>query len=54
MRRMQFQLAKKSAAMVIFLGKNYLGQVDNDDWQRAQDEKSLELKEKALADAEYK
>ncbi len=28
LRRMQFQLAKKSAAMAIFLGKNYLGQTD--------------------------
>lgn len=29
LRRMQFQLAKKSAAMAIFLGKNWLGQSDN-------------------------
>lgn len=28
LRRMQFQLAQKSAAMAIFLGKNYLGQTD--------------------------
>jgi hypothetical protein len=28
LRRTQFQLAKKSAAMAIFLGKNYLGQTD--------------------------
>lgn len=28
LRRMQFELAKKSAAMAIFLGKNYLGQKD--------------------------
>ena len=28
LRRYQFELAKKSAAMAIFLGKNYLGQVD--------------------------
>lgn len=28
LRRMQMQLAKKSAAMAIFLGKNYLGQTD--------------------------
>ena len=28
LRRMQFQLAKKSAAMAIFLGKNWLGQTD--------------------------
>lgn len=29
LRRYQFELAKKSAAMAIFLGKNYLGQVDS-------------------------
>lgn len=29
LRRAQFELAKKSAAMAIFLGKNYLGQTDN-------------------------
>lgn len=28
LRRYQFELAKKSAAMAIFLGKNYLGQKD--------------------------
>lgn len=28
LRRAQFQLATKSAAMAIFLGKNYLGQTD--------------------------
>ena len=28
LRRMQFKLAEKSAAMAIFLGKNYLGQKD--------------------------
>lgn len=28
LRRMQFQLAEKSAAMAIFLGKQYLGQRD--------------------------
>lgn len=28
LRRMQFQLAKKSATMAIFLGKQYLGQTD--------------------------
>jgi len=46
LRRTQFRLAEKSAAMAIFLGKNYLGQKDKDDWQRQQDEKTLELKEK--------
>ena len=29
LRRIQFKLAEKSAAMAIFLGKNYLGQKDN-------------------------
>lgn len=29
LRRMQFKLAEKSAAMAIFLGKNYLGQKDS-------------------------
>ena len=29
LRRYQFKLAQKSAAMAIFLGKNYLGQKDN-------------------------
>ena len=29
LRRSQFELAKKSAAMAIFLGKNYLGQRDH-------------------------
>lgn len=29
LRRIQFRLAEKSAAMAIFLGKNYLGQKDN-------------------------
>ena len=46
LRRTQFKLAEKSAAMAIFLGKQYLGQTDKDDWQRKQDEKLLELKEK--------
>lgn len=48
LRRMQFQLARKSAAMAIFLGKNYLGQTDKDYWQRAQEEKALQLKEKVI------
>ena len=46
LRRTQFRMAEKSPAMAIFLGKNYLGQKDKDDWQRQQDEKALELKEK--------
>ena len=46
LRRKQFELAEKSAAMAIFLGKQYLGQTDKDAWQRRQDEKLLELKER--------
>lgn len=32
LRRTQFKLAEKNAAMAIFLGKNYLGQKDNPDF----------------------
>lgn len=46
LRRTQFRLAEKSPAMAIFLGKNYLGQLDKDEWQRRHDEKLLELKER--------
>ena len=31
LRRAQFKLAEKNAAMAIFLGKNYLGQTDKDE-----------------------
>lgn len=53
LRRTQFRLAEKSAAMAIFLGKNYLGQVDKDEWQRQQDEKLLELKEKKIEQEDW-
>lgn len=33
LRRAQFELAKKSAAMAIFLGKNYLGQRDSFEYE---------------------
>lgn len=33
LRRSQFELAKKSAAMAIFLGKNYLGQRDSIEYE---------------------
>ena len=33
LRRYQLELAKKSAAMAIFLGKNYLGQKDNVEYE---------------------
>ena len=46
LRRKQFELAEKSPAMAIFLGKQYLGQTDKDAWQRRQDEKLLEIKER--------
>lgn len=53
LRRSQFRLAQKNAAMAIFLGKNYLGQSDKDNWQRQQDEKNLKLKEKIVEQAEW-
>lgn len=53
LRRKQFALAENSAAMAIFLGKNYLGQVDKDKWQRQYDEKLLELKEKQTEQKEW-
>jgi hypothetical protein len=33
LRRKQFQLADKNAAMAIFLGKNYLGQTDRQEFE---------------------
>lgn len=53
LRRTQFKLAEKSAAMAIFLGKNLLGQTDKDDWQRKQDEKLLELRERQVEQGEF-
>lgn len=53
LRRKQFELAEKSPAMAIFLGKQYLGQTDKDVWQRRQDEKLLELKEKKSAQEDW-
>ncbi len=38
LRRNQFQLAKKSAAMAIFLGKQYLGQTENGIMDEEQDQ----------------
>lgn len=43
LRRYQFQLAKKSAAMAIFLGKQYLGQKDD---RRDYNEEMLKLKKR--------
>ena len=53
LRRTQFHLAEKSAAMAIFLGKNYLGQSDKDEWQRRQEEKILELKARQVEQGEF-
>ncbi len=53
LRRAQFRLAEKSAAMAIFLGKNYLGQTDKDTWQRQQDEKALALRERSVEQGEW-
>lgn len=53
LRRSQFQLAEKSAAMAIWLGKQYLGQTDKDYWQRRQDEKALELKQRQVEQGEF-
>ena len=53
LRRKQFQLAEKNAAMAIFLGIQYLGQTNKDYWQRRYDEKLLELKEKKLEQEDF-
>lgn len=53
LRRSQFRLAEKSAAMAIWLGKQYLGQTDKDYWQRRQDEKALELKQRQVEQGEF-
>ena len=45
LRRAQFRLAEKNAAMAIFLGKNYLGQKDN---VAEQDTSTLEALDKVL------
>ena len=44
LRRAQFKLAEKSAAMAIHLGINYLGQYTKDNWQRHIEEELLKLK----------
>lgn len=46
LRRSQFRLAEKNAAMAIFLGKNYLGQRDSFD---ADQEDSLKRLDEVLA-----
>lgn len=47
LRRSQFQLAEKNAAMAIFLGKQYLGQRDSFP-EEQQDSKALEALIKAV------
>lgn len=41
LRVVQYNLAKKNAAMAIFLGKNYLGQRDRVDYAKYTDEELL-------------
>lgn len=48
LRRAQFQIAQHSAAMAIFLGKNYLGQSDGDYKKEQYQQKMLELKEREV------
>ena len=45
LRRAQFRLAEKNAAMAIFLGKNYLGQRDSVEYE---DRESIERLDKIL------
>ena len=46
LRRYQFRLAEKSAAMAIFLGKNYLGQKDSVEFE---DKESIQRLDAILA-----
>lgn len=43
LRRAQFELAKKNAAMAIFLGKNYLGQRDTPEKDNAENGYIIDL-----------
>lgn len=43
LRQNQLALSKKSAAMAIFLGKNYLGQSDNPDLGEAADDPVVKM-----------
>lgn len=57
LRRCQFDLAKKSAAMAIFLGKNYLGQRDSIEYEdntalNKLDSILAEVKDNAFKEAE--
>lgn len=52
LRRNQWQLSKKNAAMAIFLGKNYLGQSDNvDDGSQKQALEKLDAILEGITDA---
>lgn len=53
LRRLQFKLAEKNPAMAIFLGKNLLGQMEKDEWQRRYDEELLELKKKQVEQEDW-
>lgn len=49
LRRMQFKLAEKSATMAIFLGKQYLGQKDQQDIIISQDDDTIKEMEQYFA-----
>ena len=51
LRRGQFRLAEKNAAMAIFLGKQYLGQKDNPDPQDKEDDALAAYLQRLDADA---
>lgn len=53
LRRLQLQLAEKSAAMAIFLGKNYLGQSDADKHKQEVDAANLELRKREVEAKEF-
>mgnify|MGYP000107290420 FL=1 len=53
LRRIQLHLAEKSAAMAIFLGKNYLGQSDADTHKQAVDKANLELRKREVEAKEF-
>ena len=50
LRRAQFRLAEKSAAMAIFLGKNYLGQRDTVNYEDTESLARLDAILKGMAD----
>ena len=51
LRRAQFRLAEKNAAMAIFLGKQYLGQKDSTDHQDKEDDALTVYLQRLDADA---